>query len=346
MALSLDKEGGVSLASGDSLIGIFSMKKSSCKKRKRTWLVILLFLLLLISGGAWKWWVAKKEGRRVYALTEKLLSFGPRTPGSKGAQATRQWISQTLGDHGWVAIEQSIVRQTPKGEKTFTNLIFRYSKTPLSSQQLLEGGVKGILSAHLDSKVIEAVPHFLGADDAASACALVMELAMTLSRDNPELASQLELVFFDGEEAYGENISIEPQDGLYGSRAYANSLYERREKPSFGIVLDMVGHHNLSIKLPADSPSFLKDVFFKHIHRLGYAKHFGEIKRTRYNPRGAVIDDHLYLNKAQVPTIDIIGDFSSHNWWHQHGDSSLNNVSADSLQISYEVTLAVLRELL
>lgn len=62
--------------------------------------------------------------------------------------------------------------------------------------------------------------------------------------------------------------------------------------------------------------------------------------------KGSIIDDHLYLNKAGVPTIDIIGaDFNHTHWWHQSGDD-LDLISAESLTISYHTTMGMLIELL
>ena len=58
-----------------------------------------------------------------------------------------------------------------------------------------------------------------------------------------------------------------------------------------------------------------------------------------------VIDDHIPLNNAGIPTIDLIGDFASSNWWHTSRDN-LELISPESLDISIRVVRGMLLELL
>lgn len=308
-------------------------------KRKVTFTLILV---TVIAGGFWLWAKMSEptdaHGKAAYAHTEAILNCGPRPADSEGLKKAQRYISQELAKHGWSTISQSLKRTTPIGEKTFVNLIARYQPGELSSlEDLKKIPTKGILGAHLDSKLIPGIPDFLGADDAASACGLIIELAEHLGKNHPELAKQLELVFFDGEEAFGENIT--PSDGLYGSRAYSFTLYDRKPKPQFGIVLDMVGHKDLKIAVPKDTDPALYQSLMNAANIHGYQKHFGMAK-------GGIIDDHYYINKAGIPAIDIIGaDFNHSHWWHQEGDD-LELISAESLSISYHVTMTMLEELL
>ncbi|MGJ8676917.1 MAG: M28 family peptidase [Akkermansiaceae bacterium] len=305
-----------------------------------------LIVILLIAAAATfvvSWTSQTKQsvnGDRAYAHTEAILACGPRPPESEGLAKAQQYIAEELGKHGWSTMSQSVVRDTPVGKRTFTNLISRYQVDQLESfDDLSQLTTTGILGAHLDSKLIPDIPDFLGADDAASACALIIEIAITLAQEHPDLAKKLEIVFFDGEEAFNKDMSLETGDGLYGSRAYAIELYKRKPKPQFGIILDMVGHKNLKIAVPADSPKELYDSMLRAAGSHGHEKHFGMAK-------GGILDDHYYLNKAGVPTIDIIGaDFFHTHWWHQEGDD-IDLISAESLQISYDVSMTMLKELL
>jgi len=311
-------------------------------------IAVALVFLAAVAGGYYLWKKsdpADEHGKAAYAHTEAILACGPRPAGSPGLSKAHAYVSGELSKHGWSTMSQSLERDTPVGKKTSVNLIARFEPGELSSlEDLKKLPTKGILSAHLDSKLIPGIPDFLGADDAASACALIIELAANLSKNHPELAKKLELVFFDGEEAFGEHIT--DSDGLYGSRAYAITLYGRNPKPSFGIVLDMVGHKDLKIAIPGDTDSGLSSSLMSAAEKHGYSKHFTTIKPTRNNPSGTIIDDHIFLNKAGVPTIDIIGaNFSHSHWWHQAGDD-MELISAESLTISYHVTMTMLEELL
>ena len=311
--------------------------------------IATIFVIAGLGCGAWLLMdrsVADKHGKAAYAHTEAILAFGPRTVESEGLKKSQDYIAQELAKHGWNSILQSVERQTPNGKHTFTNLIARYQAEQLSSiDDLKTMPTKGILCAHLDSKKIPGIPNFLGADDAASACALIIELAATLAKENPEMAKELELVFYDGEEALGSNIIVPGHgntpdyltaDGLQGSRAYSIMLYDRKPKPKFGILLDMVGHKNLDIAVPSDSPPHLYESMLRAAEKHGQKRRFNMAD-------GTILDDHYYMNKAGVPTIDIIGNFSGSHWWHQEGDN-IDLISAKSLTISYHVVLEMLRE--
>jgi hypothetical protein len=294
---------------------------------------LMLLLALVLAAVGWvAWWLADqaipKLGREAYHQTEEILAMGPRPPGSEALDAVRGHVRAELEKTGWVVESQRFERMTPAGKISFENLRARF---PNGSGDPWKRKTEGILCAHIDSKSYKD-RHFLGADDAASACAAIVVIADFLARERPEQAAKLELVFFDGEESFGENIT--PQDGLYGSRHYAGFWRSRDDKPEFGILLDMIGHENLSIRLPSDSPAPLKDAVLAAAKAEGAEDHFGMAP-------GPIIDDHVPLNFAGIPTVDIIGDFSRSGWWHTAADSQ-KIISAESLDISIRVTLRVL----
>lgn len=295
--------------------------------------IILLVLLVAAAVAGIAWWqhdLAPKLGKEAYAQTAAILEKGPRPPGSEALDAVRNHVRAELEKAGWVTQGQRFERMTPIGKVTFENVRARFATgkdDPWARQ------VKGLLCAHIDSKYYKD-KHFLGADDAASACAAIVVIARHLARQNPEQAAALELVFFDGEEAFEENIT--PQDGLYGSRYYANIWRARDDKPVFGIVLDMIGHENLSIRLPSDTPPDLKESVFAAARKEGVERYFGMAP-------GPIIDDHVPLNFAGIPTVDIIGDFTRSGWWHTPRDN-MKIISEDSLDKSIRVTLRVLDE--
>jgi hypothetical protein len=109
-------------------------------------------------------------------------------------------------------------------------------------------------------------------------------------------------------------------------------------KPRFGIVLDMIGHKDLQVALPSDTPDFLKASI------MAAAKKEKQASRFTMAP-GPIIDDHVPLNFAGIPTADIIGDFTRYRWWHTPSDN-LELISAESLDISMRVTLRVIDDML
>ena len=271
------------------------------------------------------------------AHTANILSFGPRPAGSAAAAEVRNYVSSVLTEAGWQVGAHKTQAQTPIGPKTIVNLIARFPSEP--GQDPWKKHVDGLLCAHLDSKYYPN-KRFLGADDAASACGLILTLAQEMAK-TPSKASRLELVFFDGEEAFTEDMGPKAGgifDGIYGSRAYAARWQKNTTKPSFGILLDMVGHKDLSIKVPSDSPPQLVAVMNRAAQAAGHQERFGMAQ-------GAILDDHVPLNNVGIPTIDIIGDFQRESWWHTPKDN-LDLISAESLAITREVVEGMLEELL
>lgn len=303
---------------------------------------LLLLLLIAVAGGGYLWWSGRggppskgQLGKAAYTHTEAILSHGPRPAGSPGLATVRGYVKAQLEKSGWTVQEQPFKRTTPNGEMPFVNLRARFSK---GGTDAWSGSREGLLCAHIDSKGIPGI-QFLGADDAASACGAILEIARYLAESKPKQAEALELVFFDGEEAIGENITT--LDGIYGSREYIGLWRNAPQKPRFGILLDMIGHKNLKIAMPSDSPEFLKKEVLAAADAEDVRKHFGMA-------RGPIVDDHLPLNMIGIPTIDLIGDFANFPWWHNRdgGKDDLSIISADSLDISMRVVVRTLDQLL
>ena len=298
------------------------------------WILILVLLLAVAVGALW--WQQRRStaklGQAAYEQTVMLLAKGPRPPGSAALQAVRLLLAGELTKAGWVTQEQAFERNTPQGTIAFVNLRARFAA---GGDDPWGRNVRGVLCAHVDSKSFKD-QQFLGADDAASACAVIVEIAKYLAQTSPQRAQGLELVFFDGEESLGADIT--PQDGLYGSRHYANYWRNRADKPQFGILLDMVGHDNLSVRLPSDTPTDLKERVLGAAKAENADRHFG-------TAIGSITDDHVPLNLVGIPTVDIIGDFGNSRWWHTPADN-IKIISVKSLDISIRVTLRVLAGLL
>ena len=301
---------------------------------KTKWILASLLLVATVAA----YWFLRPTGNgsavlgaKAHELTGEMLAIGPRPPGSEGLDKVRALVTRRLEAAGWSVVSQEFERETPIGKVKFKNLRARFAKDgdPWAKP------VKGLLCAHIDSKYFKDKV-FLGADDAASACAAVVVIGTKLAEDKPEMAKQLELVFFDGEEAFAKDMTI--LDGLYGSRHYANQWRGRDDKPEFGILLDMIGHKDLSIRIPADSPENLAARMFASAKEEGVSSHFGTAP-------GPIMDDHLPLNLVGIPTLDIIGDFTRRQWWHTTGDNGAI-ISPQSLGISIGVVVRMLDGLL
>lgn len=272
--------------------------------------------------------------------TRAIVAVSPRPPGSPGLARTRRYLVEQLQASGWQVAEDRVTGQGPNGPVTFVNLIARHGDSVDAA--FWNRPVRGLLGAHIDSKFYPG-RNFVGALDAAASVGLILELARQL-QDQPEKARQLELVFFDGEEAFGENIGMtriggrQLYDGLYGSRHYAGRWRAARQKPEFGLILDLLGHPDLQVRYPADSPQPLVDVMMRAASGAGVEERFQRAS-------GPILDDHVPLNNAGIPTLDIIGDFREGDWWHTDRDN-LSLVSEESLATFLQIVRTMLDELL
>ena len=116
-------------------------------------------------------------------------------------------------------------------------------------------GARFLVCSHYDTKSFDDI-RFVGANDGGSSTGALLELARVLSL-HPQLAAKIELVFFDGEEAYDR---FTDTDGLYGSRYFAEQLNASHRQADYrgGILWDMMGDRDLTITLPSiPRPSWL-----------------------------------------------------------------------------------------
>ena len=263
------------------------------------------------------------SGEKVFAHVQRLIDFGPRPPGSGAIEKSRDYIENQLRLAGWQVTRQAFTDETPRGKVRFVNLIARFPGQRRAAPSFL-------LCSHYDTKTFDTI-RFVGANDGGSSTGLLVELARVLGQ-HPNLAARVELVFFDGEEAY-ENFS--ETDGLYGSRFFSRQLGGTGAKQfRGGILFDMVGDRSLDITLPTDSPAEMARDIFASAEALNLRSYFTYLDRE-------MTDDHTPLNAIGIPAIDVIDfDFP---WWHTT-DDTIDKISAQSLQIVGSVALYYLSE--
>jgi glutaminyl-peptide cyclotransferase len=264
------------------------------------------------------------SGEKALAYVQHLVDLGPHPGGSEAIEKARGYIDQQLRKFGWQVTRQAFTDDTPRGKIHFVNLIARFSG------DTNKGSPSFLLCSHYDTKLFDTI-RFVGANDGGSSTGLLLELARVLGQ-HASVARNVELVFFDGEEAY-ENFS--DTDGLYGSRYFAKQLRSEGAKQfRGGILFDMVGDRSLDITLPADSPATMARDVFAAAEALKLREYFSYLDRD-------LIDDHVPLNAIGIPTIDII-DFD-YPWWHT-ADDTMDKISAQSLQIVGSVAAYYLAE--
>src|SRR6266480_1825095 len=283
----------------------------------------LLFVILLAKTETPKIW-EEFSGEKAFGHVQRLVDFGPRPAGSTAIEKSRDYIEDQLRRSGWQVTRQAFSDDTPRGTIQFVNLVAQFSGQGKAASPSF------LLCSHYDTKIFDAI-RFVGANDGGSSTGLLLELARVIGQQ-PSLARKIELVFFDGEEAFEQ---FSQTDGLYGSRYFARQLQSGDAKqPAYsathsaaggfrgGLLFDMVGDRSLGITLPADSPAEIARNIFAAAEALKLRNYFTYLGRE-------LIDDHAPLNAIGIPTLDII-DFD-YPWWHT-ADDTMDKISAQSLQ--------------
>ncbi len=268
------------------------------------------------------------DGKRTYGYLKQICEIGPRVAGSEANARQRKMVAEHFAKAGGKVKEQPFPARHPLTGRPVEMVNLIGSWHPERLQRV-------VIGAHYDTRPradqeVDAErlnKPFLGANDGASGVALLMEIANHL--DKIETAYGVDLVLFDGEElVYGNN----PRRGDYflGSWHFARAYSAQRERgrPRMqyvaGIVLDMVGGKDMKIKREPNSlqfaPERVREVWAV-ARQLGAGSFVNEIGRE-------VLDDHLPLNDAGIPTIDLI-DFD-YPYWHTIDDVP-ENCSAESL---------------
>ncbi len=284
-------------------------------------------LILLCSCHEKKTVIPEIDGESAFKKVSEIYDIGPRPSGSEGAKKTAEFIRDQIIKYGLTPETDQWIEKTPSD----TGTTFRNVTT------VIPGKRKDfiIIGSHYDTKKIETVPEFSGANDGASSSGLLLSLIQAV-KDNPAPPPlTLEFAFFDGEECI---FQYEDGDGLSGSRRLAAKLKGsgKSSKCRAVIILDMVGDKDLNISIPFNSDTALADEIIKIAGARNWRKYF-----TKSN--ASIIDDHTPFHKLGIPAVDII-DFEygeNNRFWHTGADT-IDKISPASLKIVGELVMTLI----
>ncbi|KAI0064497.1 hypothetical protein BV25DRAFT_1800233 [Artomyces pyxidatus] len=282
----------------------------------------------------------------------------PRPPDTENNTIVRNYIISTLRALDWHIDEDSFIGTTPYGPKNFTNVIA--TKDPNAPRRV-------VLAAHFDSKFFTTYPQnqFVGATDSAAPCAIMLDLAETLDpllnarakrvangeldgdEDEDAAETTLQLVFFDGEEAF---VDWTATDSIYGARhlaeLWANSYLPPHPKrrlmsPSAPatplstiehlVLLDLLGAPNPRVRSFFPDTGWLFDALVSAEARLYDAGLLADAPapwQSFFVPRtgaeanlGYMGDDHVPFLQRGVNVLHVIVE-PFPRVWHRLGDDA------------------------
>ena len=263
-----------------------------------------------------------------YRYVKAQCDFGPRVPGTEAHTACLQYFVEQFSRFG---ADTVIVQE---GE----SMIYDGTKMPIRNVVASYGLGKPnrvMICAHWDSRPFadnDINPDnrrkaIIGANDGASGVGVMMELARQLGQKNAAIG--VDLILFDLED-WGapdwEQSKLSDGGWALGSKYWASRPHIPGYQAQFAILLDMVGAQGAQFYREYFSDqyaSWVVDRVWNKAADLGLGHVF-------VNQRGGgVTDDHINVNRAGIPCIDIIQfqtdtETGFGDYWHTHNDDMRN----------------------
>ncbi len=320
-------------------------------------LFLLFFLFLLLSCEKQKAEKRQELAKEVllvpdfnsdsaFFFLQQQVAFGPRVPNTQSHQLCGDHLVAKLKQYGAKVTEQTFQATAYNNELlNGRNIIAAFN---------LAANKRILFAAHWDTRPIadQDTQHrqqpIDGANDGASGVAVLLEFARVIYASPQKPRVGIDFIFFDLED-YGapEDFGQESHQITYclGSQYWQSNKHQPRYHAYYGILLDMVGGKNTRFVMEGVSMQYAPGVMKKIwdiAEKIGYADYF---LREKTPPK--LTDDHIFMNRAGIPSIDIIG-YDHFNeignlpaTWHTHRDN-LENIDKKLLKIVGQTLLHTL----
>jgi hypothetical protein len=238
----------------------------------------------------------------------QLASWSRSSYATTSLYAARDWIADQFTALGLVATKPDFAMPGAGGSGTITrqNVIGTWTGTRYPDEWI-------VIGAHYDSRnaTLSSTVSAPGADDNASGCAGVIELARALLPFKPQRS--ILFMCYAGEE-----------QGLYGSKRHVQALQGTGDisKITAVLIMDMIGY-SADTHLDAQYESY--DTWQAYMDRFGaaaatYVPDLNVVIST--NPFGSDHMPYLQANKQTVLAIEY--DYDAYPYYHKSTDLPVN----------------------
>ncbi|MDE6267598.1 MAG: M28 family peptidase [Muribaculaceae bacterium] len=279
-----------------------------------------------------------------FKYVKAQTDFGPRVPGTEAHRRCGAMLAAELKRLGadTVLTQEATVTAFDGTRLPIVNIMGRFNP---------EAPMRVLLAAHWDSRPwadseedeTARLKPIDGANDGASGTGVLMEVARQLASNPLPAGLGVDILMVDAED-YGTPSDSPRQDEdswCLGTQYFIEHMpYKPTQLPIYGIVLDMVGGRDAK---------FHREYFSQRLAYPVVNRVWAEAIAAGYGDRfinstgGAITDDHIYLNKAGIPTIDIIendneltGSFNP--TWHTL-DDTIENIDPATLGVVGQTVL-------
>ena len=306
---------------------------SSNKSNKKILTIIFVVGVLGIAAIVWFFFFRNNNpqfnSQRAFIDLVKQVDFGPRIAGTVGHENTKEFLVNELKKCTNLVDEQNFTYKD-KHDSTIiyhgTNIVASFNPDPNLKERVL-------LCAHWDSRPFAdqdpntskrklPVP---AANDGASGVAVLLEMARLFKSQMPDVG--VDIVLFDLEDIGDEIKEVPaPTDNPFGIGSKMFVEQNPNYRPTYGILLDMIGDKNLSIPKELNSVNRANSI----VKKVWDAAE--DVGSTAFkNKTGfSVMDDHIPFLKKLIPVIDLIQTPFPKSWHTTHDIP--DSCSATSLQ--------------
>ena len=282
-----------------------------------------------------------------YCYIQRQIDFGYRIPNTEAHAKTAQYLESELKRHG----ANVIIQDAP---------VKAYNGTLLNGKNIIasfdpDKKERVLLFAHWDSRpYADEDPNpanhrkpIDGANDGGSGVGVLLEIARQINIAKPRIG--IDIILFDAED-YGRPSFLKTPESdnsetwALGSQYWAKHPHKPGYKAKYGILLDMVGGKNATFAKELFSLRFAPSIVNKiwdTAKRIGYGQYFINTKG------GGITDDHLFVNAAGIPSVDII-DFQPdsegngfYEHWHTVNDT-MENIDRNTLKAVGQTIMTVI----
>lgn len=251
--------------------------------------------------------VQQVDAARWFAGLSQLASWDRSSYGTTSLFAARDWIGEQFADLG-LEVEKPDFAMPGPGGGTITrqNVIGRWTGTTHPDEWIVVGAHYDSRNANLGSTV--SAP---GAEDNASGCAGVIEMARALVPFRPQRT--ILFMCYAGEE-----------QNLYGSTRHVQALQASGDiaKVMQVVTMDMIGY-SADERLDADYESYASQQGYLDRFGAAAATYVPELHVTySLNPFGS---DHMpYLRAGKETVLAIESDWDIYPYYHKSSDTPAN----------------------
>lgn len=261
------------------------------------------------------------DGNSAFNFLTEQTNFGPRNPNSIGHQKCLMYLNDEVKKYADSVVLQPF-SHSGYGELLRLTNVFASFKPDAKKRILLVAHWDTRPRAEEDPNPANRAKPIIGANDGASGVAVLLELAKMFKSSPPPIG--VDILLTDGED-YGDSRKDKNDDLYFLGAKYFAKTKSTEYTPEFGILLDMIGDRDLQIPMEQFSMDYaphVMDLIWTTADDIGIPQ-FVRIPGER------VSDDHLALNEAGIPTVDLIDfDFPS---WHTLADTP-DKCSPESLE--------------